>query len=49
MRCTLPLDWIGFPTAIEIVFRKVNTEFISIPHAEMAINVLIIVRMRKRE
>ena len=49
MKCTLPLNGIRFLTAIEVVLRKVNTKFISIPLAEMAINVLIIIRMRRGE
>ena len=43
MRCTLSLDRIKILTAIEVVFSRVSTEFISIPLAEMEINVLIII------
>ena len=49
MRFTVPVDGIRFSTAIKIVFRRVNTKFISIPLSEMAINVLIIIRMRRGE
>ena len=49
MRCTLPLDGIRSSIATEVAFRRVNTKFISIPPAEMAINVLIIICMRRIE
>ena len=47
--CTLSLDGIGFQQQDRSCFQRVNTKFISIPLEENVIDVLIIIRMSRRE
>ena len=49
MRCGPPINRIRVSTATEIVLSGENANFVSISIADMAGNVLIIVRMRRRQ